>query len=129
VNIKNTRKSAEEFEVNNVIGSQLKRFRQSHGFTQATFAELLGVSTQQFQKYENGKNRLRIDTAELISRQFNIELGNFVEYLTDHTELSAAAKKEIQDVDLLRLVQSYEKIKDPLVRKQITELIQTLASK
>lgn len=126
---KNTRKSADEFEVNAIIGSQLRQFRRSRGYTQVAFAELLDVSTQQFQKYENGKNRLRIDTAEIISGQFNIELGNFVEYLVDRMDLKADATQQNQSVDVQKMIQAYEKIKDPLIKKQITELIQSLASR
>lgn len=40
------------------IGQYLKRCRQAAGWSQAQVADLLGVTFQQVQKYENGTNRL-----------------------------------------------------------------------
>ena len=45
-------------EIDQFIGQQIKRFRKIKRLTQNDLAEKLGVSFQQIQKYENGKNRI-----------------------------------------------------------------------
>ena len=50
-----------------VIGYNLRRLRQLRNLSQENLAEKLGVTFQQIQKYENGKNRVALSTAYKIS--------------------------------------------------------------
>ena len=45
-------------ELNRVIGANLKRLRTARGLSQARLAARLGVTFQQLQKYENGRDRI-----------------------------------------------------------------------
>lgn len=40
------------------IGENLRKFRQARGWSQETLAVALGISFQQVQKYERGRNRI-----------------------------------------------------------------------
>ena len=40
------------------IGTLIRRYRQDAGLSQEKLAEMVGVSFQQIQKYENGANRI-----------------------------------------------------------------------
>jgi transcriptional regulator with XRE-family HTH domain len=42
-----------------LVGSRIRMFRKGRGMNQAQLGEKLGVTFQQVQKYENGKNRVR----------------------------------------------------------------------
>jgi DNA-binding XRE family transcriptional regulator len=51
------------------LGFELRRARQLAGYSQADVAAALGVSTQQYGKYERGENRIaasRLETAILL---------------------------------------------------------------
>lgn len=41
-----------------VIGKNVKYYRELSGFTQKDLADQLGITYQQIQKYENGRDRI-----------------------------------------------------------------------
>lgn len=47
-----------EQRVNVAIGARLRRHREACGLSRAALGQVLGVSPQQIQKYENGGNRI-----------------------------------------------------------------------
>ena len=44
-----------------IIGKNLRKFRNSIGLTQTEMGKILGISFQQVQKYENGRNRFPVE--------------------------------------------------------------------
>ncbi|MBX3596152.1 MAG: helix-turn-helix transcriptional regulator [Rhizobiaceae bacterium] len=54
-------------------GRQLARMRKDRGLSQAEVASMLGVSTQQYGKYERGENRLTASRYELLEGFFRGE--------------------------------------------------------
>lgn len=60
-------------------GKQLKKLRRSRGFSQSMLAESLGITFQQVQKYEAGKNRLSAGRIFSIANFFNVTVMYFFE--------------------------------------------------
>ena len=54
-------------EINKRIGSAIKQLRLIRGMTQTDMASRLGITFQQLQKYETGKNRVSADRLVLIA--------------------------------------------------------------
>jgi transcriptional regulator with XRE-family HTH domain len=54
------------------IGSRLKQLRQQAGISQERFAEAIGVSTQQMQKYENGQNMMNTEKLQLVATALSV---------------------------------------------------------
>jgi transcriptional regulator with XRE-family HTH domain len=52
------RKSKVSSDIDKTIGRRLRAFRLAAKMSQASLGDILGVTFQQIQKYENGKNRL-----------------------------------------------------------------------
>jgi transcriptional regulator with XRE-family HTH domain len=50
-----------------LVGSRIRKFRKDRGMSQAQLGEKLGVTFQQVQKYENGKNRVGASRLQMIS--------------------------------------------------------------
>jgi len=69
-------------EINEYIGNQIKFRRRSLGITQEELSSYLGVTFQQIQKYENGKNRVSAGSLLLISQCLNISIAYFFEKYT-----------------------------------------------
>lgn len=61
------------------IGANIKTLRTRKGWTQAEAGEVLGVSWQQFAKYETGKNRITADALFKLARLFRIKPALFFE--------------------------------------------------
>lgn len=56
------------------IGDNLKRLRQSRGMAQEAVGDALGISFQQIQKYEQGKNRISASRLCSIADFFKVPL-------------------------------------------------------
>jgi transcriptional regulator with XRE-family HTH domain len=64
-------------EIDQHIGQRLRKLRKMRNLTQEDVADHLGVSFQQIQKYENGKNRLPFGRAYELSNFLGVDLDAF----------------------------------------------------
>jgi transcriptional regulator with XRE-family HTH domain len=69
------------------LGQTLKRIRKQNGYSQKVLSEVLGVTFQQVQKYENGKNRLPAEKLHILKLFYAIPYSAFFE---DFENLSAS---------------------------------------
>ena len=58
-----------------LVGSRIRKFRKGRGMSQAQLGEKLGVTFQQVQKYENGKNRVGASRLQMISTALGVPVG------------------------------------------------------
>ncbi|MBD5398707.1 helix-turn-helix transcriptional regulator [bacterium] len=56
------------------LGKRLKYYRQLNKCTQDSLAKALGLSFQQIQKYESGKNCISLEKFILFAKTFNLSL-------------------------------------------------------
>lgn len=63
-------RSATELDVE--IGQRLRQVRESRDISQRVLAERLGITHQQVQKYEDGKNRLTVSRLDEICRVLEV---------------------------------------------------------
>jgi len=59
-------------DINALIGTNLRKLRTQRGMSQDQLSSILGVTHQQVQKYESGKNRLPLEKLLLIKEYFDI---------------------------------------------------------
>ena len=59
------------------VGSRLRLLRTKQNITQQGIAERLGISFQQFQKYEKGLNRIGASRLQHLSQLFDVPVGFF----------------------------------------------------
>ena len=80
-----------------LVGSRIKMFRKGRGMSQAQLGEKLGVTFQQVQKYENGKNRVGASRLQMMSTALGVPVGHFftdkVETKHCQCELSCMTKR------------------------------------
>jgi len=62
---------------NQIIGRLLRGHRIVQGYSQGQAAALLGISFQQFQKYENGINRISAASLLALSRAWGTPVSEF----------------------------------------------------
>ena len=122
------------------IGSRLRLRRLAMGFSQETLARALGITFQQIQKYERGTNRIFASRLFHLARVLRVPVAYFFQGLTPQGELhdgdepcngnGATEETAMQDLlgksDTLKLIQAYNKISDPSVRRQIYALVRTV---
>lgn len=82
-------------QINQEIGRRLRLARRGAGQTQHQFGQLLGVSAQQVQKYETGKNRISAASVVLVAEALDVPARVFLPLVTEgdgeNTGLSSLA--------------------------------------
>jgi transcriptional regulator with XRE-family HTH domain len=68
------------------IGQQLRTLRRSRGFTQQALAGRVGVTYQQIQKYENGRNRISASMLYAFALVLAVPFGSFIDGLPPPAE-------------------------------------------
>jgi transcriptional regulator with XRE-family HTH domain len=117
------------------VGSRLRARRQQLGMSQSKLAESLGVSFQQLQKYENGKNRMGSSRLQQAAHALDVSIGYFFEgapgggakkprkVLDDYT------KQFFKMPESLPLARAFTQISNRQVRSQLAHLVELLAGK
>ena len=59
------------------IGGRIKKRRIELGISQEKLADVLGVTYQQVQRYENGANRLNVENIQLIADILSVPVSHF----------------------------------------------------
>lgn len=89
------------------IGRKIKLFRQKAGLTQEKLAEILGVTFQQVQNYENGKNKLNTDKLQQVCQALNIPTSQL---LSDaETNQYCLSLQEEQLIDSYRAIKNQDR--------------------
>jgi transcriptional regulator with XRE-family HTH domain len=77
-------------ELDKRIGENLKNIRRMKRISQEKVGELLGVSYQQIQKYEKGKDRIRCSYLFAVSQLLKVSINDFFninEKLNEETKI------------------------------------------
>lgn len=106
------------------VGRKLKELRLLRGKTQTEVAEGLGISFQQVQKYELGRNRVSASKLFEMSRILGVDPAYFFDGLDDAANADAPAPAV--DDDSARIAAMVSRIGDTRVRAQIRSFIDSL---
>ena len=116
-------------EIDQHVGERLKQIRKQKGLTQDDLAEKLGVSFQQIQKYENGKNRISYSKMVELSQFLKVSLDSFIagfgqnsQGMSDNVQESLVSQKETDE-----LLKVYYSLEDPKLRKNLLKLVKSMA--
>lgn len=89
----------EEAQLSARIGQNLLRLRKLSGMSQTQLGDAIGLSFQQIQKYENGKNRFPADKLFLVAQVLKVDISEFFEgidasQITEDDKLSPEQMRE-----------------------------------
>jgi transcriptional regulator with XRE-family HTH domain len=97
------------------IGMKIRLLRQQAGLSQERLAELVGVTFQQIQKYENGHTTLNIIKLQQLANALQSSAADF--FTPSETQQIKLSDEEGE------LLQSFRKIKNAEIRNCILKLI------
>lgn len=118
------------------IAKKLRQFRLFSGLTQEELGSLVGVSFQQIQKYENCQDRISASRLFSFSQILQISVEQFFEKIKLNKEdiyYPVKSQKKIQNnkkslaKEIIPLVTSFRKIKEPDDRRMLSNLAKSLA--
>ncbi len=123
------------------VGARLRQRRTLLGMSQTTLGDAIGLSFQQVQKYERGRDRIGSGRLFNLSRVLDVPIEFFFDDMPTAVAASSPtlggdrAKKPpsyepdpMHKRETLELVRAYYKIKDANVRKRLRELAKALGA-
>lgn len=126
------------------VGQQLRSRRLLLGMSQKALADAVGLTFQQVQKYERAANRISVSRLFDFCKVLDVEFDYFIDGFTGRgrarpeiarqgmADADAQAAFEPEDDIMSRretmtLVRAYYSIEDEGVRKQLLQMIRTMA--
>lgn len=118
------------------VGSRVRLRRTLLGMSQDKLGKALSLTFQQIQKYERGANRIGSSRLYKLSQILDVPVSFFFDDMPPEvtgkgTGMAEGGKQSFEVGQLsrretLELVRAYYKIKDPLVRKKLFEMVKAL---
>jgi transcriptional regulator with XRE-family HTH domain len=118
------------------VGNRLRLRRKILNLSQEKLAERLGITFQQVQKYEKGTNRIGASRLYQIARILEVPVSFF--FPQPEEAQSAAGMSEgaapdyvmdfVSSSEGIELNRAFAKIRDPKVRRRVTELVRSIAA-
>ena len=110
-----------------LVGSRIRMFRKGRKLSQAQLGKKLGVTFQQVQKYENGKNRVGASRLQMISTALDVPVGQF--FADDAGTSRTSAKPLAFDPQALRFAEAFVRLSDRELRNSIIDMVEAMARK
>jgi transcriptional regulator with XRE-family HTH domain len=116
------------------VGQRIRIYRKTRGLSQTALADQLGVTFQQVQKYENGRNRIGAGRLTRVAQVLDVPVAALLG-VSDTTKIKSSKQgkdssplKVLTVSGALRLLRSYERINDGKIRRSIIDLVQSIAT-
>jgi transcriptional regulator with XRE-family HTH domain len=110
------------------VGASIRAHRLLASMSQDHLAQRLGVSFQQIQKYEKGMNRVGAGRLPLIAEIFGVPVGALFGG-TASVQGGAVPAKLMTDSASVRLLTAFADVTDKAIRRNISELVELMASR
>lgn len=94
--------------------------RQQAGWSQERLSEMIGVSPQQFQKYESGKNMMNTEKLQLVAQALSIPIQAL--FCETDDSLPVGVSEQL-------LLDSYRAIPNQRLQENILEIVVNVSSK
>jgi transcriptional regulator with XRE-family HTH domain len=120
------------------VGERVRMRRKLLGVSQDQLADNLGLTFQQVQKYERGANRISASKLFRIAEILNVEVSYFFDGLPDPIEgmgpdgttirVQEVMQTFLQTSEGVELAEIFPRIASGRVRRQILDLVRTMAA-
>jgi len=126
----------ENNSLNQYVGRRLKERRSFFNMSQKELGSLLGLTYQQIQKYENGKNKINLENLYKISKVLDVSIDYFFNgysannnYIADKNSIDYESYESNKIIikEIATLIRAFQNIKNPKIRLKIIELVKTVS--
>ena len=123
--------------IDRYVGARVRARRVGIRRSQTKLGEAIGVTFQQVQKYENGTNRIGASNLFKIAKTLGVDVTYFFEGVQEIPDSNVAsfaetprttfAEDPMTSREAIELMHNYFRVKDPNVRKRLSQFVKTLA--
>jgi transcriptional regulator with XRE-family HTH domain len=118
-------------DIDGLVADNIRALRLHRGLSQGAMATKLGVTFQQFQKYEKGHNRISAGRLLRIANILRVEVQALYTGAKTATPAGRAQSpvRLIRRKDAMQLVQAFDGIEDKSIRLGIVALVENIATR
>lgn len=115
-------------DADRTIGGLIASLRKAQGLSQTALGHALGVSFQQVQKYEKGRNRIGAGRLQTIADMLHVPVETFFTKQPGLGEDTTAASTFFEDPKVMELVLAFTSISDETTRNSVLSIVKAAAS-
>ena len=115
-------------DADRTIGGRIAALRVAQGLSQTNLGQAIGVSFQQVQKYEKGRNRIGAGRLQAIADLLKVPVDTFFADLQESGRDKAGPAALFDDPKVLELVLAFTSIPDETTRSGILSIVKAAAA-
>lgn len=115
-------------DADRTIGSLVASLRKAQGMSQTALGHALGVSFQQVQKYEKGRNRIGAGRLQAIADLLHVPVETFFVGQAGSEDEETRARTFFEDPQVMELVLAFSSISDETTRGSVLSIVKAAAS-
>ena len=112
--------------VDRYVGERIYSLRLAHGLSRAQLSKSIGVTHQQVEKYEKGRNRIYVSRLLLIAKALSKDISYFIEGLESNDNKPVVTQHQRMCIEVSR---NFMRIENPGHQAAVNTLIKSLANK
>ncbi|MBV9078969.1 MAG: helix-turn-helix domain-containing protein [Methylobacteriaceae bacterium] len=113
-------------DIDRAVGVRMRMRRTEVGMSQERLGADIGVTFQQVQKYEKGRDRVSASRLQQIARALGVSVSYFYEGEDGQRDASEGPRIG-WTAQSLALVRAFERIEDAEIRRRVVKLVESLA--
>ncbi|MCJ2134435.1 helix-turn-helix domain-containing protein [Methylobacterium sp. J-026] len=114
-------------DADRTIGSRIATLRAAQGLSQSALGSALGVSFQQVQKYEKGRNRIGAGRLQAIAEVLKVPVETFFAPQLGSTGSGTEGATFLEDPQVMELVTAFARITDGATRAGVLAIVKATA--
>ena len=115
-------------DADRTIGSLIASLRKAQGLSQTALGDAIGVSFQQVQKYEKGRNRIGAGRLRTIADLLQVPVETFFAGQAGAEAEDAGIRTFLEDPQVMELVLAFTSIADESTRGNVLSIAKMAAS-
>jgi transcriptional regulator with XRE-family HTH domain len=115
--------------VDSLVGGRIRLLRKQRKMSQSDLGKALGVTFQQIQKYENGKNQVGACRLHLVATALNVPIAELFDGASETGRTLNATKTLAFDSQALWIAEAFIKISNKELRSSLVDLAEAMARK
>ncbi|NNE89053.1 MAG: helix-turn-helix transcriptional regulator [Silicimonas sp.] len=110
------------------VGQEMKRLRLARGLTQAQAAQVISVSPQQYQKYEEAHSKCSLNYLIALAEHYSVDVNTFLPGKAQQPTPSPQSMASEADL-LARLVSAFVQLEEPDEKLRLVQLVEAISKR
>ena len=115
-------------DADRTIGSRIAALRAAQGLSQTVLGQAIGVSFQQVQKYEKGRNRIGAGRLQAIADLLQVPVETFFAGQSESGDTETRGQTPFDDPKVMELVRAFASISDETTRDSVLSIVKAAAA-